>query len=248
MFEKRLAPSPRVAAKTSEELKLPEQNDLGLVIFDCDGVLVDSEVLAARGCRSVLSEMGVEVPAGVLEGAIGLKLADIFARIEAATNCAIPTEAAGRLWPRTREIFEAELEATAGLPEFLDHLGLPRCVASSSHIERIRVSLGLTGLDGYFGDNVFSTQMVARGKPAPDIFLFAAARMGVEPARCVVIEDSAPGVRGAVAAGMRAIGFLGGGHITDGHAELLREAGADSLAASWPEVDRLLAQQDLLAR
>lgn len=218
-----------------------------LVIFDCDGVLVDSEPLAARGYSAVLGEIGVEIPAGVMQGAIGLKQADIFARIEAAVGRPIPAEVAERLWPRTRELFEAELESTAGLGAFLDRLTLARCVASSSHLERIRLSLRLTGLERYFGEAVFSTQMVARGKPAPDIFLYAARRMGVEPARCVVIEDSAPGVRGAVAAGMRAIGFLGGGHIRDGHGEMLRQAGADHLAQSWSEVDRLLANQDLLA-
>jgi HAD superfamily hydrolase (TIGR01509 family) len=226
---------------------LAAHRDSGLVIFDCDGVLVDSELLAARGYSAVLGEVGLEIPAGVMEGAIGLKQADIFARIEAAVGRPIPAEVAERLWLRTREIFEAELESTAGLRDFLDRLTFPACVASSSHLERIRLSLRLTGLERYFGDAVFSTHMVARGKPAPDIFLYAARQMGVDPARCVVIEDSGPGVRGAVAAGMRAIGFLGGAHIRDGHSEMLREAGADFLAASWTDVDRLLASQDLLA-
>ena len=221
--------------------------DPGLVIFDCDGVLVDSEPLAARGYSAVFGEFGLELPADLMEGAIGLKQEDIFARIEAAIGRQIPADVAERLWLRTREIFEAELESTAGLRDFLDRLTFPKCVASSSHIERIHFSLRLTGLQRYFGEAVFSTQMVAHGKPAPDIFLYAAHRMGVDPARCVVIEDSEPGVRGASAAGMRTIGFLGGAHIRDGHGEMLREAGVDFLAASWTDVDRLLASQDLLA-
>jgi len=226
---------------------LPTHRDLELVIFDCDGVLVDSEPLAARGYSATLAEIGVEIPAGVMEGAIGLKQADIWARIEAAVGRPIPASLAERVWPRTRELFEAELQSTAGLCDFLDRLEIAHCVASSSHIERIRLSLRLTGLDRYFGEDVFSTQMVARGKPAPDIFLFAAQRMGVQASRCAVIEDSAPGVRGAVAAGMRAIGFLGGAHIRSGHGALLREAGAAFLAESWADVDRLLANEGLFA-
>jgi HAD superfamily hydrolase (TIGR01509 family) len=221
--------------------------DVRLVIFDCDGVLVDSEPLAARGYDEILGEIGVKIPPGVLEDAIGLKQADILARIEAASGRTIPPEVVAQLWPRTRELFEAELQSTVGLREFLDALTLARCVASSSHVERIRLSLALTGLADYFGDAVFSTQMVARGKPAPDIFLYAARRMGAEPTRCLVIEDSAPGVQGAVAAGMRAIGFLGGRHIRPGHGERLREAGADFLAESWSDVNRLLANEGLLA-
>jgi HAD superfamily hydrolase (TIGR01509 family) len=153
---------------------------------------------------------------------------------------------ADRLWPLTRELFEAELRSTAGLKEFLDRMTIARCVASSSHLERIHLSLKLTGNERYFGEAVFSTQMVARGKPAPDIFLHAASQMKVEAARCVVIEDSGPGVRGAVAAGMRTIGFLGGAHIRDDHGETLRRAGAEFLATSWIDVERLLTGDDSL--
>jgi HAD superfamily hydrolase (TIGR01509 family) len=228
-----------------EELSLAAHR--GLVIFDFDGVLVDSELLAARGYKSAFEEIGLEIPAGIMDDAIGLKQDDIFARIEAEAGRPIPAGVSERLWARTREIFEAELESTAGLSDFLDHLTHARCIASSSDVERIRFSLRVTGLERYFGDAVFSTHLVTHGKPAPDIFLYAARRMGVEPGRCVVIEDSEPGVRGAVAAGMRAIGFLGGAHIRDGHGETLREAGAGFLATNWTEVARLLASEDLLA-
>jgi HAD superfamily hydrolase (TIGR01509 family) len=214
-----------------------------LIIFDCDGVLVDSELLSARGFKAVLSEIGVEVPAGVLENAIGLKQADIFARIAAATGRSIDAETAAQLWPRTRVLFEAELRSTAGLTSFLDQLQTPRCVASSSHLDRIRLSLALTGLDRYFGDAVFSTHQVARGKPAPDVYLHAAKTMGVDPARAVVIEDSLPGVQGARAAGMTPIGFLGGAHIRPGHADMLRQGGAVLTTDSWSEVAGWLAKR-----
>jgi HAD superfamily hydrolase (TIGR01509 family) len=217
-----------------------------LIIFDCDGVLVDSEHLSVRGFKAVLSEIGVEAPAGVLESAIGLKQADIFARIEAATGFEIGPETTARLWPRTRELFEAELRPTSGLVSFLERLAIPHCVASSSHAERIRLSLELTGLDRYFGDDIFSTHQVARGKPAPDVFLLAARTMGASPARCVVIEDSLPGVQGAIAAGMLPLGFLGGVHIRPGHGLMLRQAGAVMVTENWSNIARWLAKRQAI--
>lgn len=219
-----------------------------LVIFDCDGVLVDSEMLSVRGFKAVLGEIGLDIPAGVLEGSIGLKQADIFARIAAAAGRDIEPETMARLWPRTRELFEAELRPTPGLVTFLDRLDIPRCVASSSHDERIRLSLRLTGLDHYFGDAIFSAHQVARGKPAPDIFLHAANAMGIDPARSVVIEDSAPGVQGAVAAGMCAVGFLGGQHIGPGHGQALREAGATFVTEDWSKLAGWLAQERSISK
>jgi HAD superfamily hydrolase (TIGR01509 family) len=212
-----------------------------LVIFDCDGVLVDSELLSARAYAELLAELGVAAPEGVLQGCIGLKQADIFARVEAAAGRAIAPADRALLWPRTRALFAAELTPTPRLVPFLDRLRLARCVASSSFDERIRFSLEATGLRGYFGDAIFSAYSVAHGKPAPDIFLHAAKAMGAHPERCVVIEDSVPGVEGAVAAGMTAIGFLGGMHVEPGHAERLTGAGASLAAASWNDVERWLA-------
>jgi HAD superfamily hydrolase (TIGR01509 family) len=212
-----------------------------LIIFDCDGVLVDSEVLSSRGFRAALGDIGVDIPAGVLESSIGLKQADIVARIAAATGRQIGADAIARLWPRTRELFEAELQPTRGLTAFLDQLDIAHCVASSSHIERIRLSLKLTGLAHYFGDAIFSTQQVLNGKPAPDIFLHAAKAMAADPARSVVIEDSLAGVQGAVAAGMRVVGFLGGQHIGRGHGAALRAAGATFVTPHWSSVAKWLA-------
>lgn len=219
----------------------------GLVIFDCDGVLVDSEPLAARAYDSVLNAAGIVIQPGLMRDSIGLKQDDIFAKMESATGRKIPPEVRAMLWPETRRLFEAELQPTAELVPFLEALKARRCVASSSHLERIQLSLRLTSLEGYFGGHVFSTQMVKRGKPAPDIFLYAAEHMGAEPADCVVIEDSAPGIQGARAAGMTAIGFLGGQHAGPGHGKALREAGATHLAQSWAEVARLFTKEQLFA-
>jgi HAD superfamily hydrolase (TIGR01509 family) len=203
-----------------------------LVVFDCDGVLVDSEVLSVRGMLAVLTKAGVPATSEMIGRRFGMKQADILAEVVRETGVSVPDGIAERIWPTTRELFRQELKPMPGIIEFLDRLrDRPRCVASSSSLERIRFSLARTGLDRYFGDAIFSSQQVAHGKPAPDLFLFAAARMDVDPTRAVVIEDSIYGVQGARAAGMRAIGFMGGSHIQPNHDAALLSSGAE--AAEW---------------
>jgi HAD superfamily hydrolase (TIGR01509 family) len=211
---------------------MPTQSDL--LIFDCDGVLVDSEQLAFDTFISVLNQAGVPVTAAMVERCFGMKQADLLVKIAELTGCSIPDHVTETLWPATRASFERALRPMPGIFDVLDSTrGIKRCVASSSNPERIALSLELAGLSSYFGDATFSSHQVARGKPAPDLFLFAAARMDVDPARCTVIEDSTYGVRGAVAAGMRAIGFVGGSHSFPGHAEDLRRAGAAFVESTW---------------
>ena len=205
-----------------------------LLVFDCDGVLVDSEPLATRALRDVLVAAGVPATSAMIARCFGMKQADILASVARDTGVVVPPEVADLLWPATRRVFEAELQPMPGIALFLDAMGSGRrCVASSSSPERIRASLALTGLTRFFGDDVFSSRQVARGKPAPDLFLLAAERMRVEPSRALVIEDSIYGVMGARAAGMRAFGFVGGGHIEAGHAERLLDAGAEVVESSW---------------
>lgn len=218
-----------------------------LLIFDCDGVLVDSEVLAARAYAETLAEIGVQVPEDVWGKCVGLKQAEIFGLIEAATHRTVDSETREKLWPNTRKLFESELKPTPGLRAFLESSNARRCVASSSSPERIRASLELTGLTPFF-DDVFSTQYVARGKPAPDIFLYACEKMGVSPHRAVVIEDSAPGVQGARAAGAGVIGYLGGAHIGEGHGERLLAAGAEFVAKDWEQIRGYLANSAIQAQ
>ena len=213
-----------------------------LIIFDCDGVLVDSEVLSLRAYRETLLTAGIDVSHEQLMDCIGLKQADIFSRIEKISGRRVSAETRDLLWPRIHALFEAELKPTAGLIAFVESLTTKICVASSSDPARLKVSLALTGLADYFGEAVFSTQYVARGKPAPDIYLYAAERMGCPPGRCVVIEDSAPGIQGAVAAGMTAIGFAGGGHIRPGHDKHLQAEGAAATFSDWPAVSAWLAR------
>ena len=208
-----------------------------LVIFDCDGVLVDSEVLAARAWQAVLRQGGGEVDLAPIERAPGMKQADIVAHLEREIGRSLDPALVDRLWPATRALFADHLKTTLDLAAFLDRLPYLRCVASSSSHERIGFSLGVTGLARYFDPGaIFSASEVARGKPAPDLFLHAAARMGVAPARCVVIEDSKYGVAGAVAAGMTACGFTGGGHATPAMAAALRDNGARWVVETWSDV------------
>ena len=209
-----------------------------LVIFDCDGVLIDSELLSVRADIDCLAEFGIDLSAEeILERYTGISLAGMLADLE--TRFARPLPGfAERHRQRLERLFEADLKPIPGVVSLLDSLACRSCVASSGTPERLRHALSLVGLFDRFHPNVFSAVEVARGKPAPDLFLLAADRMGVAPGRCVVIEDSLPGVAAAVAAGMTAIGFTGGTHCRPGHDSRLLAHGAalaiDSMAALRP--------------
>ncbi|MQS11669.1 HAD family hydrolase [Streptomyces kaniharaensis] len=182
-----------------------------MVIFDCDGVLVDSEVIAAR----VQMRLGAELGWPLTEA----EVVELFIGRSEASNHAVVAERLGAatadLWRKRfvelhAEAVDAELAPVAGLPEALAAITLPTCVASSGSHEKMRHTLGRTGLYEHFAGRIFSATEVGRGKPAPDLFLHAARTMGVDPAACVVVEDSLPGVQAARAAGMRAFGYAGG--------------------------------------
>ncbi len=193
-----------------------------LVIFDCDGVLVDSEVLSCRCLSDVLASYGIAV----------------FEHYRALGQV-IPELFSGERRAAVRAAFLSALRPIDGVGVVLEGLQIPHCVASSSDIERVSFSLALTGLAPHFGERLYTSQMVERGKPAPDLFLFASERMRAEPRRTLVIEDSVSGVQAAKAAGMTAWGFVGGSHYRsrDGEAMLLA-AGADRVFARmadfWP--------------
>jgi HAD superfamily hydrolase (TIGR01509 family) len=207
-----------------------------LVIFDCDGVLVDSEPLAALAYHNVYAKEGMPIPQGTVAHGVGMKQADIILLIARLTGHHLPPAAEGNLWPETRALFADSLQPTPGIVDFLGQLQLPRCVASSSSMERIEFSLDVTRLRSYFGDAIYSSSMVKRGKPAPDLFLHAAEKMGADPRRCVVIEDSPFGIEGAVAAGMTAIGYTGGSHSYEGHVEKLLDKGAKAVYSDWNRI------------
>ena len=184
---------------------------ISLVIFDCDGVLVDTERIAVRIDVIVLAELGWPMTeAEVVERFMGRSDEEMTADIEAHLGHRLPASWEEPFRHLYRQAFEAELEPVAGVVEALDAIAIPTCVASSGTHEKIRFTLGLTGLYERFAGRIFSVSDVARGKPAPDLFLHAAARMGVPPAQCAVVEDSRYGVEAARAAGMRAFGYAGG--------------------------------------
>ncbi|MDP4823988.1 MAG: HAD family hydrolase, partial [Aestuariivirgaceae bacterium] len=174
-----------------------------LVIFDCDGVLVDSEILAAEAMGGLLAQHGLTVTVPQLLQFVGMKQADILAGVENIAGKPVPPMVVTDLWPQTRRLFSERLQPIAGVADFVANLAGPRCVASSSHHERIRFSLEKTGLHSLLAPHIFSASEVKNGKPAPDLFLHAAARMQAEPAHAIVIEDSTAGVTGARAAGMK---------------------------------------------
>src|SRR5919109_2529312 len=182
-----------------------------LVIFDCDGVLVDSERLAVRVDVQVLAELGWALSeAEVIDRFMGRSDAFMTSEIEAYLGRPLIPGWDGRFQQLYRDVFAAELKPVDGIVEALDQLTLSTCVASSGTHERMRYTLGLTGLHDRFAGRIFSVTEVPRGKPEPDLFLYAAKRMGVDPAACVVVEDSQYGVAAARAAGMLALGFAGG--------------------------------------
>ena len=182
-----------------------------LVIFDCDGVLVDTERLAVRVDVQVLAQLGwVMTEAEVVERFVGLSDATIREAIEAHTGRRLADNWEQEFRHLYRSSFAESLTAVDGVVEALDGITLRTCVASSGSHEKMRFTLGLTGLLERFDGRMFSVSEVERGKPAPDIFLHAAARMGVAPAACAVVEDSRFGVEAARAAGMRAFGYAGG--------------------------------------
>jgi HAD superfamily hydrolase (TIGR01509 family) len=210
---------------------------IDLVIFDCDGVLVDSEIVSFEAEAEALAEAGISVPVDdLVERFVGLSSASAFDILEKEHGIRLPPDFAARCRQKVLEAFDTRLRPIAGVASLLEGLAHRRCVASSSEPERIRHSLILAGILHHFDPHIFSAAQVAHGKPAPDLFLFAAAQMGAAPARCLVIEDSVPGVTGARAAGMAVLGFTGGGHCRNGHAERLRAAGAAEVFGTMGEI------------
>lgn len=187
---------------------------IGLIIFDCDGVLVDSEPLAMRVLLETIAAEGVTIdPDTGFRQFLGRSLPTVIENLNAAYGLHLTEAALERMRANLYAVYRRELKPMAGLIDALGELAVPVCVASSSQMERIRVSLSLTGLIDRFEPAIFSAAMVAHGKPAPDLFLHAADAMRVGPGQCLVIEDSPAGIVAAKRAGMRVFAFLGGGHI-----------------------------------
>jgi HAD superfamily hydrolase (TIGR01509 family) len=214
-----------------------------LVIFDCDGVLVDSEPLFARVLGECL--ISADFPTTIDEAltlGFGKNRATLTAAVEARFGRALPNDFFETMRARATLVFERELTPMAGVEGLLAGLPTPRCVASNSHMERVRHSLAVTGLLRFFDPHVFSASQVLRGKPAPDLFLFAAQRFRVPPEACIVVEDSIAGVEAASAAGMPVVGFCGGGHCPGDHGDQLTAAGCSQVFARMPDLAAFLSR------
>ena len=213
-----------------------------LVIFDCDGVLVDSESLVSEAEAKLLAGVGVHLTAEQISRMfVGLSEEAMAERIEKEWGVALGSSFTKAKTERISHLLATSLLPVSGIAQVLEGLMASMCVASSSSPERVRLSLHKTGLSAFFGDHVFTASMVRRGKPAPDLFLLAAGTMGFPPAGCVVVEDSVFGVEAARAARMDVVGFTGGSHCSPATAGRLYEAGARKVVASAGELGEVLA-------
>jgi len=211
------------------------------LIFDCDGVLIDSEILVCRLVSEELTDLGYPISvADVIARFAGRPEGEMLAEIEADRGAALPDSFLARTRARTAASYETELRAVPGVAEVLGRLRVPACVASSSAPDKLRRGLAATGLLGHFGGNVISAAAVARGKPAPDVFLYAVGWMRSTVQGCIVVEDSVPGVTASRAAGIRTFGFTGGGHCPPDLEARLRAAGAEQVFSDMRALERLV--------
>lgn len=201
-----------------------------LILFDCDGVLVDSEIIA---CRTLAAEIGSQIPsldrAAFAARIFGVTDHDAVRQVEAEYGVRLPEGFTDRVAAAIRREVLRSVEPVPGAAEAVASIDEPKAVVSNSPLERVQRMLDRTGLREFFDDRLFCAEMVARPKPFPDVYLSAAESLGEAPARCIAIEDSVAGATAAAAAGMAVIGFLGGSHIQPNHGQKLLKAGATTL-------------------
>ena len=214
------------------------------VIFDCDGVLVDSEVIAHEVEIAVLAEIGLEYDShDFIERFMGRSSKVFYELLEADGQARLGRSIIGEIQrpirARYRKAVEERLAEVPGALAAVRALKLPKAVASSSTVRGLGIKLRKVGHWDAFAPHIYSAEHVEHSKPAPDLFLHAAAALGVAPGDCLVIEDSVNGVTAGRAAGMTVWGFRGGGHMTDRLAARLADAGAERVLSNWAEADAL---------
>ena len=213
----------------------------GLIIFDCDGVLIDSEIVVCRLVSEEFTRLGHPIPVDeVIRRFAGRPEPEMIAEIEREWGRPVPPEYFEGMKAKVADAYRTELRPVPGVAEALARLRVPFCVASSSAPGKLRLGLETAGLLGAFAGNLVSATYVSRGKPAPDVFLYAAGWMRTPIADCLVVEDSIPGVTAARAAGLRVVGFAGGSHCPGGHADRLIEAGAERVLGRFDELESIL--------
>ncbi|PRD45731.1 HAD family hydrolase [Phyllobacterium phragmitis] len=214
-----------------------------LIIFDCDGVLVDSEIIAARVESELLGDAGYPIePDEIAERFSGLTWPNILMMVEREAGIPISASLIEKSDRILDERLAQEVLAIDGIEQAVSKLHYPRCICSNSSNKRLKLMLTRTGLYDLFAPDIFAAGEVGtkQGKPAPDVFLYAAEKFGVDPGNVIVIEDSVHGIHGAHAAGMRVIGFTGGAHTYPGHADRLTEAGAETVISRHQDLPAVI--------
>ena len=213
---------------------------IDLVIFDCDGVLIDSEVISARMLVSEMRARGIEIDLDyVAQHFLGRSYPVVLQTMRDEFGVDLPASFEAEYRSRLLDRFESDLTAIPGVVDVLETLAVPYCLDTSSSPPRLKRSLEIVGLDRYFSGRITTASEVAKGKPAPDLFLHAAAKMGVPPDRALVIEDSANGVAAGNAAGMQVWHFTGGSHLLDLADPVAFAPAADRRFASFAEFFQL---------
>ena len=198
-----------------------------LIIFDCDGVLIDSQLIQCEVDASELARFGLDISAEILLRRFnGVSTLDMLRMIELETGITFPNDFEARRDQLVDEAYHKNLKPIPGVERVLHSLAIPKCVASNAQLNRLTQALRISGLHDLFSPYIFGADMVAKPKPHPDLFLFAADQMNVSASRCIVIEDSVAGIQAAKAAGMTVFGFCGGTHCLTDHAIKLESAGA----------------------
>lgn len=216
---------------------------IDLVIFDCDGVLLDSEIIACDADAAAYRALGADITwQEIVKRFAGVPDADADRQISDEFNLTLPTGFRAGIKAGVEARYRSELQPVDGAAELLSAVRGRSCIASSSAPAKLALGLVECGLYELVYPYIYSTALVARGKPAPDIFLFAAAQRGVAAERCIVLEDSPAGVTAARAAGMRCIGFDGASHCTEGHAARLRAAGAECVVSRLADAQALILE------
>ena len=181
-----------------------------LVIFDCDGVLIDSEVLSMQSWQHLLKIYDVSISAEYfINNFLGKSMQHVEQQVQHDFDLTITTQMKDEFHVFLKQSFAKNLMPTLGVKGLLKRLNVPYCLATSSSPERTEYALSCTGLNQYFTDNIFTRSLVKHGKPAPDLFLYAAEQMGVSPGQCIVIEDSPAGIEAGLAANMQVIHYTG---------------------------------------
>ena len=211
-------------------------SEFDLVIFDCDGVLIDSEIISARMLVAELARLGLAIDLPYVERHfLGRSYPVVMETIRREFGLDLPPEFEAQYREALLAAFQSELRIVPHVPEVLTRIAVPFCVATSSSPRRVEMSLKLVGLSDLVGDRVFTSTLVARGKPAPDLFLYAAEKMGARPDRTLVIEDSLTGLRAGLAAGMTVWRFVGGSHLGTDAPEEPEDARPHRRLASFAE-------------